>query len=79
MEKPSFFIIDFEVSYEVLYVTNSFDLHTIHFSKRKKYRNLTFDNTFKSAVLQCAKLNSSSINKPYLRAVEYAISLFSNS
>ena len=49
------------------YVTNIFDLHIttpllmIH---------------LKCAVVHYASLNSSSINKSYLRAVEYAISLF---
>ena len=43
------------------------------FSKWKKHYNFTFD-TFK---MYYANLNLSSINKPYLRAVEYAISFFS--
>ena len=46
----------------------------LFFSKWKKHYNLTFDNTFK---MHYANLNLSSINKPYLRAVEYAISFFS--
>ena len=51
------------------------------FSKWMKYYNLTLDDTFKilyCTVVHHANLNSScSLNKHYLRAVEYAISFFS--
>ena len=46
------------------------------FFKRKKNYNLTFDDTSKCAVVRYSNLNSRSINKPYLRAVEYDISFF---
>ena len=46
------------------------------FSKCKKHYNLTYNSTT-WIVVHYANINSSSINKPYLRAVEYAISFFS--
>ena len=45
------------------------------FLNKKKNPNLTFDDTLQNAV-HYANLNSSSINEPYLRTVEYAISVF---
>ena len=86
MKKPSIFVMDFDGSHEVLHVTNIFYLHTFDnettavlrnafclfiLSKWKKYYNLIFDCT----VVHYANLNSSSINEPYLRAVEYTILL----
>ena len=47
------------------------------FSKWKKYCSLIFNDTLKCAVVHYCNLNSSSINKFYLRAVENAISVFS--
>ena len=47
------------------------------FSKWKKNCSLIFNDTLKCAVVHYCNLNSSSINKLYLRAVENAISVFS--
>ena len=97
-EKPSFFIMDFEGFFEVLYVTNIFDLHTydkettalfkkIEISTEMHFVSLFFLNEksittlllmvhLKCAVVHYANLNSSSIDKPYFRVVEYAICFF---
>ena len=99
MEKPSFLIIDFEGSYEVLLVhkyfwSTYFDnemkallifFWNFHgnafwffiFSKWKKYYSLTLMIHLKCNVVHYANLNSSSLNKLYLRAVEYSILFFS--
>ena len=87
MEKPSFFKMDFEGPYEVLYVTNIFDLHTFdneatallkffEISTEMHFVSLLFLNErnittshLKCTVVHYANLNSSSLNKPYLRAV----------
>ena len=69
------------------YVTNIFDLHTFDYETtvlknffeiftEMHFVNLTFDDTFKMYFMHYANLNSSSINKPYLRAAEYAALFF---
>ena len=69
------------------YVTNVFDLRTFEISTEIHYvssfflneRNITISLLMihlKCTVVHYANLNSSSINKPYLRAIEYAISFF---
>ena len=69
-------------------VTNIFDLHTfdnetkmdfisLFFLKERNITSSLLMMHLKCTVAHYANLNSSSINKPYLRAVEYAISFFS--
>ena len=73
MEKPSFFIMDIEASYEVLL----WEIHFISFFLNE--RNITISLMMmylKFNVVQYANLNSNSINKPCLRAIEYVFSDF---
>ena len=68
MKKPSFFKISTEMYFVSLVFLNE--------------RNNTTSRSMmyvKCNVVHYANLNSSSINKPYLQAVEYGISLFSTS
>ena len=69
-------------------VTNIFDLHafdnetkmdfvSLYFLKERNITSSLLMMHLKCTVAHYANLNSSSINKPYLRAVEYAISFFS--
>ena len=88
MEKPSFSIIDFEGSYEVLlghryfWSTHFWHWKDGHFYGTAFYFFLNEKNIatsllvirLKCTVVYYANLNSSSINKPYLQAVEYTIS-----
>ena len=73
MEKPSFFIMDIEASYEVLL----WEIHFISFFLNE--RNITISLMMmylKFNVVQYANLNSNSIKKPCLRAIEYVFSDF---
>ena len=100
MEKPSFLIMDFEGSYEVLLVhkyfwstyfwqwnEGSFNFF-FEISMEMHFDSLFFLNErnitasllmihLKCTVVHYANLNSSSLNKPYLRVVEYSILFFS--
>ena len=71
------------------YVRNTFDLQnfnnwnfhekafvSLFYPKWKKHYNLTFNVHLKCTVLHYANVNSSSIDKPYLQAVEYTILFF---
>ena len=75
MEKPSSFIMDFNGSNKVLLRTSS-TLFFLNVNERNIRTSLLMIH-LKCAAVHYANLNSSSINKPYLRAVEYAISFFS--
>ena len=88
IEKPLFFIMDFQGSYEVLLLHNYFWSTYFKISNEMHFVSLFFLNElniktsllmihWKCTVVHYAYLNSRSINQPYLRAVEYAILFFS--
>ena len=98
IEKASFFIMNFQDSYEVLLRPNIFDLHIfdnettallkfIETSTEIHFVSLLFLNErniatsllmihSKCTLVHYANLNSSSKNKPYLRAAKFVISFF---
>ena len=99
MAKPSFFIVEFEGSYEVLlrhkyfwstYFDNettallkffeiSTEMHfvSIFFLQKRNITTSLLMIHLKCTVVDYVNLNSSSINRPYLKAVKYIISFFS--
>ena len=78
--------MDFQCFYEVLlsyrYFLRFFEICTemhfipLFFLKERNITTVLLLTHLKCTIVHYAYLNSSSLNKPYLRAVEYAISFF---
>ena len=71
-------ILDNEPTANLKLFENSVEMHfiSLFFLNERNITTLLLIIRLKCAVVRYANRNSSPINKPYLRAIEYAISLF---